>query len=197
MPIGAYNPWVRFHCTPEQAWRMSQGSAGRAVLPGASFDVSTQPRTRIRAFGTSAHRGIVPGKPHHRSRDRGRVPPVLIRPCRSSVAKTSVRRSGCARFSQNLSIVVSEGERIGLIGPNGSGKSTLVSILAGVEKPDDGIVAFRKNVRVAYVPQESRFNSGETVRSVLNDALLPEEPDEYERESRMNVAAGRVGFDSA
>ena len=102
---------------------------------------------------------------------------------------------GVRTLFQNLSIVVSEGERIGLIGPNGSGKSTLVSILAGVEKPDDGIVAFRKNVRVSYVPQESRFNSGETVRSVLNDALLPEEPDEYERESRMNVAAGRVGFD--
>jgi ABC transport system ATP-binding/permease protein len=102
---------------------------------------------------------------------------------------------GVRTLFQNLSIVVSEGERIGLIGPNGSGKSTLVSILAGVEKPDDGIVAFRKNVRVSYVPQESRFNSGETVRSVLNDALLPEETDEYERESRMNVAAGRVGFD--
>jgi ATP-binding cassette subfamily F protein uup len=48
---------------------------------------------------------------------------------------------------------------------------------------------------VAYVPQESRFNPGDTVRSVLNEALLPHEPDEYERESRMNVAAGRVGFD--
>ena len=44
--------------------------------------------------------------------------------------------------------MISEGERIGLIGPNGSGKSTLVSILAGVEDPDDGIVAFRKNLRL-------------------------------------------------
>jgi ATP-binding cassette subfamily F protein uup len=103
---------------------------------------------------------------------------------------------GVRPLFQNLSIVISEGERIGLIGPNGSGKSTLVSILAGVEKPDDGIVAFRKNVRVAYVPQESRFSPGQTVRSVLNDVLVAEEPDEYERDSRINVAAGRVGFDS-
>lgn len=27
MPIGAYNPWIRAHCTPEQAWRMA-GEAG-------------------------------------------------------------------------------------------------------------------------------------------------------------------------
>ena len=79
---------------------------------------------------------------------------------------------GVRALFRNLSIVVSEGERIGLIGPNGSGKSTLVSILAGVEQPDDGIVAVRKNTRIAYVPQESRFNEGDTVRSVLNEALL-------------------------
>ncbi len=101
---------------------------------------------------------------------------------------------GVRTLFQNLSIVVSEGERIGLIGPNGSGKSTLVSILAGVESLTMALSRFEKNVRVSYVPQESRFNSGETVRSVLNDALLPEEPDEYERESRMNVAAGPGRF---
>lgn len=103
---------------------------------------------------------------------------------------------GVRTLFENLSIVVAEGERIGLIGPNGSGKSTLVSILAGVETADGGIVAFRKNLRLAYVPQESKFHSGQTVRSVLNDALLGAEPDEYERESRINIAAGRAGFDS-
>ena len=103
---------------------------------------------------------------------------------------------GVRPLFENLSIVISEGERIGLIGPNGSGKSTLVSILAGVEVPDDGIVACRKNLRLAYVPQESRFAPGETVRSVIADALQDEASDEYERESRINIAAGRVGFDS-
>ena len=27
MPVGAYNPWIRYHCTPEQAWQMA-GEAG-------------------------------------------------------------------------------------------------------------------------------------------------------------------------
>src|SRR3954462_10889768 len=89
------------------------------------------------------------------------------------------KRFGVHTLFQNLSIVVSENERIGLIGPNGSGKSTLVSILAGIETVDDGIVAYRKNVRIGYVPQESQFAPGETVRAVLNDVLMSEASDEY------------------
>jgi ATP-binding cassette subfamily F protein uup len=103
---------------------------------------------------------------------------------------------GVRKLFDDLSIVISEGERIGLIGPNGSGKSTLVSILAGIETADEGIVAVRKNLRLGYVPQESTFEVGQTVRSVLTEALGDHHSDEYERESLMNVAAGRVGFDS-
>ena len=33
MPIGAYNPWIRFHCTPEQAWRMGQEARAELFLP--------------------------------------------------------------------------------------------------------------------------------------------------------------------
>jgi L-ascorbate metabolism protein UlaG (beta-lactamase superfamily) len=32
MPIGAYNPWIRFHCTPEQAWRMATEARAERVL---------------------------------------------------------------------------------------------------------------------------------------------------------------------
>ena len=33
MPIGAYNPWIRFHCTPEQAWRMGNDAGAEFFLP--------------------------------------------------------------------------------------------------------------------------------------------------------------------
>jgi len=33
MPIGAYNPWTRFHCTPEQAWRMAGEARADLFLP--------------------------------------------------------------------------------------------------------------------------------------------------------------------
>ncbi|HWJ47163.1 MAG TPA: ATP-binding cassette domain-containing protein, partial [Candidatus Udaeobacter sp.] len=73
---------------------------------------------------------------------------------------------GANPLFQNVSFTVSEGDRIGLIGPNGSGKSTLLRILAGTEAPDSGNIAVRKRLRLSYVAQESKFASGEPVRSV-------------------------------
>jgi L-ascorbate metabolism protein UlaG (beta-lactamase superfamily) len=45
MPIGAYNPWVRFHCTPEQAWRMSQEARADLFFPvhHSTFQLSHEP----------------------------------------------------------------------------------------------------------------------------------------------------------
>jgi L-ascorbate metabolism protein UlaG (beta-lactamase superfamily) len=33
MPIGAYDPWIRYHCNPEQAWQMAQDAGAEYVLP--------------------------------------------------------------------------------------------------------------------------------------------------------------------
>lgn len=33
MPIGAYNPWIRVHCNPEQAWQMAEDAGVEYVLP--------------------------------------------------------------------------------------------------------------------------------------------------------------------
>jgi L-ascorbate metabolism protein UlaG (beta-lactamase superfamily) len=33
MPIGAYNPWVYYHCTPEQAWRMGNEAGAEFFVP--------------------------------------------------------------------------------------------------------------------------------------------------------------------
>jgi L-ascorbate metabolism protein UlaG (beta-lactamase superfamily) len=33
MPIGAYDPWIRFHCTPEQSWRMAREARADLFLP--------------------------------------------------------------------------------------------------------------------------------------------------------------------
>jgi molybdate transport system ATP-binding protein len=42
-------------------------------------------------------------------------------------------------FSLDVAFTV-QGERIGVFGPSGSGKSTLVSLLAGLQQPDSGII---------------------------------------------------------
>jgi L-ascorbate metabolism protein UlaG (beta-lactamase superfamily) len=33
MPIGAYDPWIRVHCNPEQAWQMAKDAGAEYVLP--------------------------------------------------------------------------------------------------------------------------------------------------------------------
>jgi L-ascorbate metabolism protein UlaG (beta-lactamase superfamily) len=45
MPIGAYNPWIRYHCTPEQAWRMANEAGAEIVMPvhHRTFQLSQEP----------------------------------------------------------------------------------------------------------------------------------------------------------
>ena len=33
MPVGAYNPWIRCHCNPEQAWRMGSEAGAEFFVP--------------------------------------------------------------------------------------------------------------------------------------------------------------------
>ncbi len=33
MPVGAYDPWIRYHCTPEQAWKMGNDAGAEMFLP--------------------------------------------------------------------------------------------------------------------------------------------------------------------
>ncbi|HUS05210.1 MAG TPA: ABC-F family ATP-binding cassette domain-containing protein [Bryobacteraceae bacterium] len=100
---------------------------------------------------------------------------------------------GARPLFDNLSLNISDGERIGLIGPNGAGKSTLMQILAGEQKPDDGTVSVRKLVRLSYVPQEAAFGEQDTARSVVAGARMAIR-DEGERTAYVGVTLGKAGF---
>ena len=102
---------------------------------------------------------------------------------------------GSTLLFQDVSFTVSEGDRIGLIGPNGSGKSTLLRILAGSEDLDGGEIAVRKRVRLTCVLQDSKFASGDTVRSVVEKALDRAAVTATERGTRFAETLGRAGFD--
>ncbi len=96
---------------------------------------------------------------------------------------------------EDVSFTVSEGDRIGVIGPNGSGKSTLLRILAGSEVPDSGSVSVRKRLRFSYVEQDSRFDAGATVQSVIENALTLSSTAETHREVHFSEILGRAGLD--
>ena len=45
MPVGAYNPWIHYHCTPEQAWQMAHEASSEFFLPvhHQTFALSREP----------------------------------------------------------------------------------------------------------------------------------------------------------
>jgi ATP-binding cassette subfamily F protein uup len=54
---------------------------------------------------------------------------------------------------KNLDLIVSRGDRLGLIGPNGSGKTTILNLVLGTLAPDTGTVRLGANLRPAYFDQ--------------------------------------------
>lgn len=64
----------------------------------------------------------------------------------------------------NISFNINEGDKIALVAPNGTGKSSLLKILAGVETSDrGGEVKFMKDIKVAFLDQESNFDPKHTI----------------------------------
>lgn len=63
----------------------------------------------------------------------------------------------------DLSFGLEEGEKRALIARNGAGKSTLMKIIAGIEKPDSGIISCRNGLRIGYLDQQPHFNPTQTV----------------------------------
>ena len=67
----------------------------------------------------------------------------------------------------DVSLGISEGERIGIVGRNGGGKSTLLKILAGLEEPDAGRVTRANWAKLGSLSQVDSAVAGATVRDVV------------------------------
>ncbi len=83
----------------------------------------------------------------------------------SLTARNLTKSFAAVQVLDDVSIVVSPGDRIGIVGPNGIGKSTLLRVLAGLEQPDAGRVI--RSGAVGYLPQEPEAPAGESVRDYL------------------------------
>lgn len=80
------------------------------------------------------------------------------------------------RLLSDLSLSVRRGEILGIIGPNGGGKTTLLRLIAGLEKPDDGIIARPIDMSVGMVFQHPHQQIFE--RTVRRDLELESPLDE-------------------
>jgi ATP-binding cassette subfamily F protein uup len=79
------------------------------------------------------------------------------------------------KLLRGVSLVVNEGERVGLLGPNGSGKSTLLAILSGRMEPDAGERTLQRGLKLGYFEQEPSIDLGHTAREVVRAGAVERE----------------------
>ncbi|ETI68218.1 ribosomal protection-like ABC-F family protein [Neobacillus vireti] len=71
---------------------------------------------------------------------------------------------------KDLSFDVLEGSRIGLVGRNGGGKTTLLKLLANQEAVDEGVIHWKKGLKIGYLAQIPDFYDL-TAKEVLKTAF--------------------------
>ncbi len=74
---------------------------------------------------------------------------------------------GGRRILDDLSLLVTNGVRVGLVGPNGSGKTTLLRVLTGELTPTAGEVKKAGSLRMVYFSQMREMDEGVTLRRAL------------------------------
>ncbi len=65
-----------------------------------------------------------------------KAPIVVIR----NLSKSYLRGNQVIPVLTDISFDIDEGEFLALMGPSGSGKSTLLNLIAGIDKPDSGVI---------------------------------------------------------
>ena len=70
---------------------------------------------------------------------------------------------GVTPLFEDVSFVINKKDRIALVGKNGAGKSTLLKILAGLQRPTEGVVAVQRGVTIGYLPQVMVLSDTRTV----------------------------------
>ena len=79
-----------------------------------------------------------------------------------NIHNLSVSFGGTYLFEE-VTFRLGSGDRVGLVGKNGAGKSTMLKILAGDFKPDSGVIATEKEVKMGFLRQDIDFEQGRTV----------------------------------
>lgn len=113
---------------------------------------------------------------------------TLLLSCQSASKAYTTRK-----LFNDLSISVHEGDKIGLIGLNGSGKSTLLKILAGIDKPDTGIISPKKGLSIGYVPQSCEFPDLLPEQILVN--AVKDDIQDYEKEWMAEAWLSKLGFE--
>jgi ATP-binding cassette subfamily F protein 3 len=103
-----------------------------------------------------------------------------------SLEKVNIEYSGHLLFG-DVSFMLRQKEKVGLVGKNGSGKSTLLKIIHGDIEPTSGHVNVPSDLKIGYLPQNMMHKEDQTVylsvfNSLANISCLHYEIQEINRE---------------
>ena len=94
-------------------------------------------------------------------------------PPRNLVNLHSVSKGyGSRAVLHDVTLGISEGERVGVVGENGAGKSTLMRLLAGAEAPDTGTATRTTGLNAVLVSQRVDLTPGSHVYKRADQFLV-------------------------
>jgi ATP-binding cassette subfamily F protein 3 len=102
-------------------------------------------------------------------------------------AEGVARSFGPVVVLEDVTFILGDGERAGLVGPNGAGKSTLLRILAGEDEPDGGEGGHRGG-SIGYLRQEAGLDPERT----LVDELWTAFPEARSVDYRLQEIAAKI-----
>lgn len=74
---------------------------------------------------------------------------------------------------ENISFSVHKDQKIAFVAKNGTGKTSILKMLAGFDVPDQGNIIYRKDIKVAFLPQEPVLDPTLTIEEAIFDADNP------------------------
>jgi len=83
------------------------------------------------------------------------------------------KRYGPRQLFEDISFGLEKGQKTAIVARNGTGKSTLLKCIAGVEKPDSGIITFNRGIRVGYLDQSVHMTA---THSLVDEMLDQDDP---------------------
>jgi ATPase subunit of ABC transporter with duplicated ATPase domains len=101
---------------------------------------------------------------------------------------------GSLEVFTDVDLAIDRGSRVVILGLNGAGKTTLLRILAGVDRPDTGLVVPGHGLKIGYYAQE--HETLDTARTVL-DNLRTAAPDLSDTEVRSVLGSFLFSGDDA
>lgn len=112
-----------------------------------------------------------------------------------NIHNLSVSFGGTYLFEE-VTFRLGAGDRVGLVGKNGAGKSTMLKILAGDIKPDSGVIATEKEVKLGFLRQDIDFEQGRTVLEEAYQAFEEIKRAEFRIEEINHQLATRTDYES-